>query len=171
MFSQLIENMLFEQYMKEAEYSISLGDTLDMKANIWLVVITFLATQTAYFLSKELHGYVFWGQVVSAFLLLVAGLLSLWELMPRDYLLFRPSQGAIQKKIEKLRDEHKESTDKEKMVEAGIVNAQMQWAKERTEFNMAINDKKSALINWSFWLAAVSFGFNFATLATLFKPF
>src|ERR1700723_453304 len=166
MFSQLIENMLFDQYMKEAEYSISLGDTLDMKANIWLVVITFLGTQSAYFLSKGLHGYVFWGQVISAALLVIAGLLCLWELMPRDYLLFRPSGGAIQRKLEKLRAEHK---DNEKLVEAEIVNAQMGWAKERIEVNMRINSKKSALINWSFWLAAVAFGLNFATLATLFK--
>jgi hypothetical protein len=165
-FSQAIENMLLDEYMKEAEYSISLGDTLDMKANIWLVVITFLATQTAYFLSKGLLGCVFWGQVVSAFLLVIAGLLSLWELMPRDYLLFRPSEGAIQRKLEKLRNDHK---DNEKLIESEIMNAQMLWAKERTEVNMGINEKKSALICWSFWLAAVAFVINFATLATLFK--
>jgi hypothetical protein len=169
MFSQLIENMLFDEYMKEAEYSISLGDTLDVKANIWLVAITFLATQTAYFLSKGLHGYVFWDQVVSAGLLVIAGLLCLWELMPRYYLLFRPSQGAIQKKLDKLRDEHKDSANKEKLIEAEIVNAQMRWAKERTEANMKINREKSTLINTSFWLAAVAFVLNFVTLATLFK--
>jgi hypothetical protein len=170
MYSPLIESMLFDGYMKEAEYSITLGDTLDMKANIWLVVITFLATQTAYFLSKELSVCLFWGQVASAFLLVIAGLLSLWELMPRDYLLFRPSEGAIQRKLEKLRNEHKESTDEEKLVEAAIMNAQMEWAKERIEFNMRINRKKSALIDWSFWLAAAAFVINFVTLASLFKP-
>ncbi|MGH9574403.1 MAG: hypothetical protein ACRD40_12865, partial [Candidatus Acidiferrales bacterium] len=111
--SQVMENRLLNDYMAEAEYSISLGDSLDIKANIWLVVITFLATQTAYFLSKELHGYVFWGQVASASLLVIAGLLSLWELRPRNYILFRPSNGAIQKKLEKLREEHKDAADKD----------------------------------------------------------
>jgi hypothetical protein len=169
MYSQFIENMLLDEYMKEAEYSVTLGETLDMKANIWLVVITFLAAQTAYFLSKGLSGYVFCGQVASALLLIGAALLSLWELMPRRYLLFTPSEGAIQKKLEKLRDEHKESAEKEKLVESGIVNAQMQWAKERTAVNMAINHKKSALIDWSFWLTAGAVILNFATLATFFK--
>lgn len=162
--------MLVEQYMKEAEYSISLGDALDMKANIWLVVITFLATQTAYFLSKDLHGCIFWGQVASALLLIIAGLLSLWELRPRDYLLFRPSSGAIQAKLEKLRHVHADSAHKDELIESEILNAQMVWAKQRTESNMAINDEKSALINWSFWLAAGSFVLNFVTLLSLFKP-
>jgi hypothetical protein len=169
MFSQVIENMLFEQYMKEAEYSLLLGDTLDMKGNIWLVVITFLATQTAYFLSKGLHGCVFWGQVASASLLVMAGLLTLWALMPRDYWVFRPSGGEIQKKIEKLREKHKDSPDQAKLVEAGLINAQMEWAKERTEVNMAINDTKSALVKWSFRVAAIAFVINFVTLASLFK--
>jgi hypothetical protein len=169
MFSQVIENTLFEQYMKEAEYSLSLGDTLDMKANIWLVVITFLATQTAYFLSKGLHGYAYWEQVGTACLLIIAGLLSFWELRPRNYLLFRPSEGAIQIKIEKLREQHKGSPDQAKLVESGIINAQMEWAKERTKVNMVINENKSDLLDWSFRLTAIAFILNFATLISFFK--
>lgn len=171
-FSQPIENMLFTEYMDEASYSISLGDTLDMKANIWLVVITFLATQTAYFMSKSSHGWAFWGQLVSAVFLIISGLLCLWELMPRNYLLFRPSEGAIQKKLEKLRAEHTGSPDKEKLVEAALVNAQVEWAKERIAANMAINTRKSTLIDWSFRLAAIAFIINFVTLTSFFKlPF
>ncbi len=50
------ERLLIEINAKD-DLATKLGDALDVKASILLVVIVFLATQTAYFLEKQTQGF------------------------------------------------------------------------------------------------------------------
>src|SRR5690348_4795153 len=78
-----------EEYLKsQDDLEFELGDTLDVKTSIALVLITFLATQSADFLRHNPPLSSFWHvvQVVSAAALIAAGVLAIAELKPRGYI-------------------------------------------------------------------------------------
>jgi hypothetical protein len=159
-----IDKLLFTEISAEAERSVSLGDVLDMKANIWLVVITFLAAQTAYFLTKDLTPLEHRGQILSAILFVIAGMLTLVELCPRTYMIYSPSNGALEERIAELQKDNGNSEDSGHRVAVQIMNEYTGWAKERIATNQHINRQKSKLLNWSFWLTAAGTAINFLTL-------
>lgn len=106
-----LRTILLKEFSDESERSFVLGDTFDMKASILLVVITFLITQSFSFLAKADLLIIRYGQKAAAFLLAGAGALTIWELFPRDYIFFSPSNGAIEKKIAKLRQDQGDGHD------------------------------------------------------------
>lgn len=78
--------IIIERLQQKDALLFHLSDTLDVKASIWLVVITFLATQTAGFLSDALlPGALRYAQIGSALSLAAAGALALVVLWPRNY--------------------------------------------------------------------------------------
>lgn len=162
---------MFTDFSEEADRSLSLGDVLDIKANIWLVVITFLGTQTAYFLSKnDLTPLVHHGQVLSAILLVIAGAITLIELCPRKYWINEPSKDkALEERVVELRNHYATYENCEDLVLAQLVKDRAEWAKERTAKNQRINRQKSALISWSFWLTACGAAINLLTLLHFIK--
>lgn len=163
------EELIFDQVCTEAERSFSFADTLDLKANVWLVVITFLATQTAYFTSKSLTPFWFYAQLASAGLLILAASLTLIELCPRTYCWFGPSNGAIESRLAELREHYKGHESAEKMARTQLLKDQVEWARERAIQNKQKNEFKSMLIVWAFWLTLAAFGVNLITLLSLFK--
>ena len=78
---------IISQYVKsQDDFEVKLGDTLDIKTSIAVVILVFLATQSAGFLalaSIPLH----WRniQIVSAICIGIAGILAVYELLPRKY--------------------------------------------------------------------------------------
>lgn len=65
------EKLLAELNAKD-DLAQRLGDTLDVKASMGMVVITFLGTQTAYFLDKHVVGIAHKLQAVSVCFLVLA---------------------------------------------------------------------------------------------------
>lgn len=53
---ELINDRILAELSVKDDLSFKLGDTLDVKASIGMVVITFLGTQTAYLLDKHVTG-------------------------------------------------------------------------------------------------------------------
>ena len=155
-----MQDALLTEFSSESERSFSLGDTYDMKANVVLVVITFLAGQTAYFLSITHSPAVRDGQMLSAFLLVVCGVLTLVELFPRTYLFFSPSNGAIERKAKKFREEQKA----EEAVLRELLKHEVEWARERAVHNKGINKTKSAILGVIFWILSGAVVINLVTL-------
>jgi len=156
-----MQSILLKEFTSESERSFSLGDTFDMKANVLLVVITFLAGQTAYFLSIAHSSAVRHGQMLSAFLLIVCGALTLIELFPRTYLFFSPSNGAIERKAEKLRAGRQVD---EAVISQELLGHAVEWARERAIHNKAINKVKSAILTVVFWVMSGAVAINLITL-------
>jgi len=167
-----IEISWLDELRSEADRSLSQGDTLDMKANIWLVVITFLATQTVFFLGQNLTPIEHSGQILSVVLFVIAGAITLIELCPRTYLIYEPSNGAIEDRRTNLEAYYAQYEDSGQRVESQLLKDQLKWAKERIAKNQSINRGKSKLVVWSFWLTAAGATINFLTLLHFVKlPF
>jgi archaellum biogenesis protein FlaJ (TadC family) len=165
-----LQTILLKEFSDESERSFTLGDAFDMKASILLIVITFLATQTASFLAKADLPVIWYGQIVAAFLLAGAGVLTIWELLPREYIFFSPSNGAIERKIAKLQQEHGDGHDHK--VSEHLIEAQIEWARERALKHKSINRRKSSIIYGAFVLIAGAFAINITTvLFFVMRPF
>jgi hypothetical protein len=142
------------------DQAFKLGDTIDVKASIGLVVITFLATQSASFLAVNEPGR--WLQMVSAFALSIAGVFALCELWPRTYAI--EAAEAMDGWIKDLRDYYKDEKNADALIEAAMSDGHILRAKERIERNAAINKQKSMLLGWSFRFTALALVLNLSTL-------
>jgi hypothetical protein len=161
-----------EEIQSEDERTFALGDVLDVKASIWLVVITFLAGQTAYFLSRGLSPHLYDGQLVSCLFLGIAGLLTLFELRPRKYDFFSPSNGVIEARLAQLREHYKAEVNADELAQKQILEDQVGWTKAAIVKNQRINKFKGDLVDWSFWLTTAAATINLLTLLSFFKlPF
>lgn len=156
-----LQDILIKEFSEESERSFSLGDTYDMKANVLLVVLTFLAGQSVYFLSLSHVWPIRYGQFVSSALIIVSGVMILLELFPRDYQGYFPSNGAIERKISELREKHKS----EETVISELGKMKIEWARSRARKNKEINARKSVLLNRAFWFLLAVISINLVTLA------
>lgn len=82
-----INDRLLAELNSKDDLAFKLGETLDVKASIGLVVITFLGTQTAYLLDKHVTGVFHALQDVLVIFLVIATIMSIVELWPRDYIM------------------------------------------------------------------------------------
>jgi hypothetical protein len=148
------------------------GDTLDVKASMGMVVITFLGTQTAYFLDKHVVGIAHNLQAASVGFLVLATIVTVAELWPRDYLLIEPESNAIDR-IAQLREYYAPYDDVELNVLDALVKDEIGWALARINKNKGTNNRKSALLNWTFYLTAGAMVLNAVTLILvwLIHPF
>jgi hypothetical protein len=119
-------------------------------------------------LSKGLPWLAYRGQVASAALLALAGILTLFELRPRKYDFFSPSNGFIEKRLEQLREHYKEYSEAETIVQNQMIQDQIGWAKKAISKNQEINKRKGMLVDWSFWLTTVATIINLLTLLHFF---
>jgi hypothetical protein len=157
------ERLLAEISTKD-DLEVRLGDTLDVKASIGLVVITFLATQTAYFLDKHPSGFPHGLQIASAIFLAAATIAAFIVLWPRNYILPLPESSGIDRAAE-LREFYSqhEGVETSTML-AQFVQDEIGWAKIRISANEKQNEAKSAWLQWSFYLTAIAMLTNIVTL-------
>jgi len=156
--------MLLQDIALKDDLAVKLGDALDVKASIGLVVITFLATQSAYFLDKQSlpHGGRLF-QFASIISVTVAGILALMELWPRTYMIPEPEGGAIEERIEQLADFYGEAANSESISDQ-LTRDEIQWAKNRIMTNQRHNRNKAYTLAWSFRFTAASLVLNLLTL-------
>ncbi len=162
------QEFLFEQFSEEAERSFAFADTVDLRANIWLVIITFLATQSAYFISKGVPHLWLLAQYASVALMILAGIATMFELYPRSYLRFSPSNGALEKRLAFLRAYYEGLANADELALAQLLKDEIGWARERTTHNNRHNDSMTWLLQWAFWLAVSAFVINLVTLLSFF---
>jgi hypothetical protein len=138
----------------------SLGDVLDAKASIGLVIVTFLAIQTADFLKVSGPGdeLQFWSAVALA----VAGALALAELWPRNYQTETPE--SLTGWLQELRDYYQNDAEAEKRVTAAFTAGLRDRTVERLDANSRLNRRKSTYMTWCYRFTTVAFALNLVTL-------
>jgi len=142
------------------DQTFRLGDAIDVKASIALVVITFLATQTGSFLS--VGGRAAELPLWSAFALAIAGALAVSELWPRDYEI-EATEG-LDGWIQELGDYYRHDDDADSKVAEAVRSGHIARTKERIEANARINQRKSVYLTWSFRFTAIALVLNLVTL-------
>lgn len=158
----MIEEVFVNEYLAESERTVATCDSYDVKAAVWLAIITLLGTQTVYLAAQPLPVVLKYGQLASAILLAMAGIATLIELRPLDYRRYSPSNGALEVLLAKLRSKHGEA---ETLIAQEFAARRVVWLKEMIDKNKALNAKKSHLILFAFWTMAVATGLNLITLA------
>ena len=166
-----IAEIRLEEIKAKEDLSLRLGDALDVKASVGLVVLLFLATQSAYFFDKGPSVYGWWMQVVSAGFTSVAILFAIFALWPRRYTLPEPESDIVTERIAQLR--HFYASDPTECIEpnvtAALIDDETKWAKERIAANQKKNWLKSDFLNWSFWLTIPAIALNLGTMLALIK--
>jgi len=145
-----------ESAQKYDESERALGDVLDVKASVALIVATFLASVSAQLiaiqgLSPLWREIQLLGQIVALLSLSVAGALIFAELWPRDYL----SLSTPKKDSEWIEQLVATGTDHTAVLNT-VIHHKLSSAINRVEHNKKINDKKSAFLDWAFKLLAVA---------------
>lgn len=147
---------------------VDLGDTFDIKTSIALVIITFLATQSAEFLKTPLSACWHTIQQLSVACLVIAGVLAFLELIPRNYRL-RMTPDEFLNWVDQTKTFYKEKgvTDPESSTLERIRSIEIERLKARFAANSAINTWKSRLMGWSFYFTMAAVALNLATLVDL----
>jgi len=158
-FKQIIDEHLRSQDDRE----FGLGDTLDIKTSIALVVVIFLATQSGGFLASPMPLHWHNIQIVSVGCVIIAGVLAMIVLWPRTYKLkIQPSEFlGWTKQVNEFYGENRVAA-----VEF-IRSKQIQRIQKRFAVNSSINASKSAAMSWSFYFTMTALILNIATLIGL----
>lgn len=154
------------------DLEFSLGDTLDIKSSILLVVITFLAAQSSGFISKNpaLASYWHCVQIIAVLLLVTAGVLILIELLPRRYAA-RMAPDAFLDWIAQLERFYENEPDRASKILDLIYKAETEKVRVRFARNSHTNALKSRLVEWAFRCALVALMLNLATLFGLYLSY
>jgi hypothetical protein len=139
------------------------GDTLDVKASIVLVVVTFLAAQSGDLLAKgNLTSLGKVTQIVAAISLALAGVLVWGQLWPREYEVEAAEKlGEWRAELEEFFQDDPDAAAK---VLALLTQGIIDRTTERIYANDAINRTRSSLLLWSYIFTTLSLGINLLTL-------
>ena len=149
------DRVTVERLYAKDEMELNLGNTLDVKASLVLVLITFLAAQTEDLLSKgELShpGRVL--QMIAAISLGMALLTAVWGLWIREYAVELPED--LSAWIERLREFYQDELNAELEIERSILGWQIGRTTERIQINGGLNAQRTSLASWSFRLTAAA---------------
>lgn len=139
------------------------GDPLDVKGSIVLVVVTFLAGQSADLLARgNLTCFGKAAQIVAAVSVALAGIFVWAQLWPREYEV-EAAEKLPQWKTE-LEEFYEDDPDASAKVSAVLAAGIAERTTERIYANDAINKMRSNLLLWSYIFATLSLGINLLTL-------
>ena len=131
-------------------FEVSLGDTLDVKASILLLIITFLATFAAAVLSSNYEPLWRYAQIASLFFLMISSFYSIGALWPREYTTSESIPEDFIAWVENLDSHWKEQKPEQNMFEYILLDEMRKTARAERE-NKAINVDKIRLLKRSFW--------------------
>jgi hypothetical protein len=155
--------LIIERLSAKDELTFQRGDTLDVKASIVLVVVTFLAGQSADLLAKgnlTCLGKV--TQIVAAISLALAGILLWCQLWPREYEV-EAAEKLPQWKAD-LEDFYRDDPDGAMKVFDLLTKGIIDRTAERISVNGAKNRTRSQLLLWSYVFTTLSLAINLLTL-------
>lgn len=169
----IVNDRLLEELSAKDDLAFKLGDTLDMKASIGLVVITFLGTQTAYLLDKHVTGLSHILQAGSVVALVIATIASIVELWLRRYLMIEPEANTASRIVELQNYYSPLGGDVEANVLEQLTKEQIEWTLARITTNKAQNRAKGRWLDWAFKATAVSMLLNLITFVVVWltNPF
>jgi hypothetical protein len=163
-----IEQIILDNLKTQNDLEYQLGDTLDIKTSIALVVITFLATLSGGLLASPMPLHWHNIQLASILSLAIAGILAVWELFPRTYKVgLAPDQ--FRRWVQEVRAFYntKDAPDPETKSIEFIRRKTTEQLGERFSQNSAMNARKSNLATCIFALTMLALILNLATLAGL----
>ena len=139
-------------------------DTLDVKTGLILVILIFLAGQSAEFVKSSATCFGRHAQYLSIAFLILGGIFAVLELWPRTFFEEAEPQE-YEERLALLRTYYLDEPNPGEYALTRALEERLEATHKRIRRNIAINDKKSNLLNWSFYCAAVSLAANLATLA------
>ena len=162
-------DIVLERLQVKDALLFGLADTLDMKASVSLVVITFLATQTGGFLLVvDSLDWVRTLQTIVACSLAFAGICAILALWPRDF--FIETAEELDSWMVQLNEYYRDMPDAASKVEAALAHGRIKRAKQRIKTNSETDARKGSLVNWAYRLAGIALMFNIITLICLWSP-
>lgn len=166
------DGLILERMYVREQTLLSQADALDMKASYLLVVLVFLAQLSTTFLSSQNLPY--FGkvsQLVSCVLLLVSGILLLFELKVKS---FSNEDGAG---LETWRDEiieksldlegYRKATHPEDYLRSRLVWGLIAGSKARIFENEKANKNKLSLLKLAYWIALLAFLLDILFITTV----
>ena len=156
-------DLIIERLNAKDELTYQRGDTLDVKGSIVLVVVTFLAGESADLLARgNITSFGKSAQVVAAVSVALAGVFVWAQLWPRGYEV-EAAEKLPQWKAE-LEQFYEDDPDASGKVSAVLAAGIVERATERIYANDAINKMRSNLLLGSYIFATLSLGINLLTL-------
>lgn len=160
------EQIISEHVKAQDQLEFELGDTIDIKTSIVLVIIIFLATQIGGFFassSMPLHWRIL--QIISAVSLTAAGMSCLFELWPKNYKARTDSADFVEW-VERTAKYYRAASLDSKVAEE-IRTKEFEKAKDRVANNSFVNAFKLKAMHWAFRFTALSLFLNLTTLLAL----
>lgn len=155
MFMKPCDDLIIDRLDKREAELWQQSGALDLKASILLVAITFLAGQSSFLLSKQLHGANWWLQIGSLVLQFIAGILCAAQLAIIRY------RAEFAEKFISWRDGLIcEKDDQSQAALQSLRDVLITSAEERIKLNMKRNDAKADIATWCYWLTMTAFACN-----------
>ena len=139
------------------------SDTLDVKASILLVAVTFLAGHSMYLLEKNIGQFIRYDQFLSVLLQVAAGITLAFHLRVRGY------SGETSEELPEWRDEVVKAFGSLNVgqVEEALNEGLIKRAKERVKIAKEINDRKTGCLELAYKITLAAFVCNLAAAAAL----
>jgi len=161
---ELVNDRILAELNLKDDLAFKLGDTLDVKASIGMVVITFLGTETAYLLDKHVTGISHWLQTGAVVALVIATVASIVELWPRKYWMIEPEESTSSRAAELVEYFSKYEGEVQANVLSELTKNEIGWARQRISANQSKNGEKAKYLDWAYKATAAAFILNAATL-------
>ena len=152
-----------EQLLTKDRLLFNLSDTLDMKASVSLIVVTFLAALTADFLAAHmLSDWIRRLQILAAIALAIGGICAMVVLWPRVYAVEKAEEfGAF---WEELVKHYKGADDADQQVKNAYLAGRIKGIKAQISANRQVDDRKSQFLSGAYKCAGVALLLNLITL-------
>ena len=166
-----VNGRLLAELTAKDDLVFRLGDTLDVKLSIVLVVITVVGAQTAYFFTKPVVGIQHTLQVCSVAFLVLATITAITGLWPRRYWMIEP-EGVVETRIKELEAHYKENGEEAELpLLKQLEMDQIGWAKTRIADNRGTNFRKAWRLDAAFYATSLAIACNILTLIWFIHPF
>jgi hypothetical protein len=156
-------DLILERLDAKDELTYQRGDTLDVKASIVLVVVTFLAGQSADLLARgNLTCAGKAAQIVAAISVALAGICVWGQLWPREYEV--EAAEKLPRWKQELEEFYKDDPEASAKVLTVLTEGIVERTTERICKNSTINKTRSNLLLCSYVFATLSLAVNLLTL-------
>jgi hypothetical protein len=153
------DKLLLDRLLGESQLSAH-SDALDVKASVFLVAVTFLATQSAYLLSTHADGFIHWEQTLAAGIEIAAGFLLAWSLRIRAY------SNECAEDYPKWRDSLVTEED-DSHVEDQMISEIVEGLVSRCTSAYDMNNRKEKILRRAYWVMFLGLGLNCLALIAL----
>jgi hypothetical protein len=144
-------------------HELALSDTLDVKAGLLLVALTFLGTQVTDIFAGQLRGFENYLEGISISALVIGGVLAIVQLWPRDYKV-PPAPRKYSTWLAEVQNYFSGSHQADREALQYISETQLHQVIERIEENTRLNRQKWQLMEFCFICVAISFAANLLTI-------